>query len=281
MSDLPILPRMLQKDQLELLNKHLVDKTRCFAFLKTDQVIFSFRPQSWQDAYTIFSIGLYAVYHDYGCKFMCKLLLSEDLCPAELPVPQKHRTHVMVVTQQIRTNLAHGLFNLKERTKLQQELRGYLPTNGRKYNPHVWPDFVNQMHEQDWREITRHLTTASDELYNYLWDWGDAWSKHTEQLSTLQNKFVSYKDYFANSFDERIFRSILIACGANPKTLNRYLARGSKYITNWRGKLLKSYRSGTRSPEELYKQLSNLINESVNPPEKSSLDIAKDMGFGI
>ena len=87
MSCLPVLPRMLQPDRLKQLNEHLVDTTGCFAFLKTDQVLFSLTPQQWQDAYTVFGVGLYAVYHDYGCRFLYSILLSDDFCPDTLPKP--------------------------------------------------------------------------------------------------------------------------------------------------------------------------------------------------
>lgn len=280
MSNGPVLPRMLQKEQLDFLNAYLVEKTGCFAFLKTDQVLFSVNPRSWQDAYTIFSIGLYVVYHDYGCRFLYNLLLSDALCPAELPFPKRFRSHVMIVNRKMRTNLAHGLFTQKNRISLQRHLMSYLPPEGRAGNPNNWPDFINHLPEQGWESITRRLINDSNALYQYLLDWGKHWADHPDDLPALREKFVSYENHFNYSFDDRICRPLLLECGVESDEIKRYTNKDSSDLAKWRKNLSAYYRGGMTSPEKLYSQLSSLIQESVNPTEKSSDAIGEEI-FGF
>lgn len=280
MSCSPVVPHMLQPDRLKQLNKHLVDTTGCFPFLKTDQVLFSPSPNQWQDAYTVFGVGLYAVYHDFGCKFLYDIFLSDDFCPDTLPKPIKHRYHVSVLNRDIRTNLAHGLLYPFQRTKLQRKLFGYYLQNHRQV-PDVWPDYVNQLTEQDWMQITQHLVKDSNDLYNFLWSWGDEWAKDPEHLPELQEQFVTYGDYFANSFDDRVCRPLLYNCGVAQPDIFQYTKGNGQTapIDRWRHQLIEAYRSGKRNPEELCYELEKYISRELEQPRQSSIDIAAEFGF--
>lgn len=280
MSPSPTLPYMLQPDRLKQLNDHLVETTGCFAFLKTDQVLFSQAPGLWQDAYTIFSIGLYAVYHDYGCKFLRSLLLSDELCPDTLPKPGSHRAHLDTLNQSIRTNLAHGLLHASQRAALQRKLSNYyLPSGSYAHDPSDWPGYVNQLSEHQWMQITQRLTQDSDSLYQFLWSWGDEWAKEPGCLPGLRERFVSYTDFFANSFDDRVCRPILLEHGAKSFEVGLYTNKDSTYLKQWRQHLVQSYRGGKTQPEELYRELDRLIYQELTMPQHSSIDIAALFGF--
>lgn len=278
---LPALPCMLQPDKLRKLNKHLVDTTGCFAFLKTDQALFSAVPQSWQDAYTIFSVGLYAVYHDYGCQFLRFLLLSDDLCPNTLANPDRHRLHVDTINKTIRVNLAHGLLYSFQRTELQRKLANYyLRDSSYTHNPARWPDYVNNLTEQQWMQITRRLVTDSDKLYHFLRSWGEEWAKDSKRLPELRNRFVTHRDCFANSFDDRICRPLLLSHGIRASDVTRYTkSNGSSPIDRWRQQLIQFYRNGEHRPDEILRKLDQLIRQEFEPAQNSSIDIAAQFGF--
>lgn len=280
MNCLPVLPRMLQPDRLKQLNEHLVDTTGCFAFLKTEQVLFSLTPQQWQDAYTVFGVGLYAVYHDYGCKFLYSILLSDDFCPDTLPKPNKHRLHVYTLNQDIRTNLAHGLLYPFQRIKLQRKLFGYYLQN-HPQAPGIWPDYVNQLTEQEWMQIAQRLIKDSDDLYDFLWSWGDEWAKTPEDLPELQEQFVTYRDYFANSFDDRVCRPLLRNYGVGQSDIFQYTRSNGQTapIDRWRQQLIEAYRNGKRHPEELCHELEQYIGRELEQSGQSSIDIAAEFGF--
>lgn len=280
MNGSPVLPRMLQPNQLKRLNEHLVDTTGCFAFLKTDQVLFSSEPQQWQDAYTVFGVGLYAVYHDYGCNFL-SILLSDDFCPDALPKPDKHRTHVRVLNENIRTNLAHGILYPHERAILQHKLFGYyLPNDSRVSD--TWPDYVNQLTEQDWMQIVQRLVRDSDALYDYLWSWGKERAKDPDYLPELQERFVTYKDWFAYSFDDRVCRPLLVDNGIRQREIRQYTNSNNDQtapIDRWRQQLIEAYRNGKKHPEKLCDELEQCIKREFEKHGQSSIDIAAKFGF--
>lgn len=283
MSLLPALPYMLHPDKLKQLNEHLVNTTGCFAFLKTDQVLFSPAPQQWQDAYTVFGVGLYAVYHDFGCKFLYSLL-SDEFCPDMLPNPASHRRHVNALNREIRTNLVHGLLYPFQRKGLQRKLVNYYLQGGSHAQLlHEWPDYVNGLTEQQWMQITQRLVKDSNDLYDFLWSWGEEWAKKPDCLPELQERFVTYRDCFARSFDERVCHPLLRSCGVEYSDVQRYTKHKSNGqtvpIDLWRQQLIQSYRNGKRHPEELSFELEQLIKQEFKPPEKSSIDIAAEFGF--
>lgn len=283
MNSSPSLPYMLQPDRLRQLNEHLVDTTGCFAFLKTDQVLFSSSPQQWQDAYTVFGVGLYVVYHDYGCKFLRSLLLSDEFCPDMLSKPERHRLHVDTLNQHIRTNLVHGILHPFQRTKLQRKLVNYyLQDSSYIQGSNGWPDYINQLTEQQWMQITQRLVEDSNKLYNFLWSWGDEWAKNSNRLPELRERFVSYQNYFATSFDDRICRPLLLSYGVGPYDVVQYTKSNNTHtapIDRWRHQLIQSYRNGKSHPEELYHELDQLVRRELEPPRDSSIDIAKQFGF--
>jgi len=271
---------MLQPDRLKQLNDHLVDTTGCFAFLKTDQVLFSPTPQFWQNAYTIFGIGLYAVYHDYGCKFLRFFLLDDKFCPDTLPKPARYRTHIDTLNQDIRTNLAHGLLLPSQRINLQRKLANYYLQDS-KQDSSIWPDYINQLTEEQWMRITQRLIADSNNLFCFLWAWGDEWAKDSNRLPELREQFVSYKNFFSSSFDDRVCRPLLLSYGIKPSTVVHYTSSTSQSssINRWRQQLIQSYRSGKTHPEDLYYELNQLIRQELEPPKNSSIDIAAQFGF--
>ncbi len=277
---LPALPCMLQPNKLRDLNKYLVDTTGCFAFLKTEQVLFSSAPQSWQDAFTIFSVGLYAVYHDFGCQFL-RLLLSDELCPSTLASPERHRLHVDTLNRIIRVNLAHGLLYSSQRTELQDKLANYyLRGSSYTHNPAEWPDYVNSLTEQQWMGITQRLATDSDNLYCFLRSWGEEWAKDSDRLPKLQDQFVTHRGYFAKSFDDRVCRPLLLSCGIKSSDVTRYTkSNGSSPIDRWRQQLVQFYRNGKHHPDEIFRKLDQLIRQELKPIQKSSIDIAAQFGL--
>lgn len=284
MTDLPRVPLFLQPGRAAALNDKLVRQTGCFAFLKTDQVAFTLSPKSYQDAFISFSIGLYALYHDFGCYFL-QMLLSDQFCPSSIDTGGlvRYRTHVSVLNRDIRSNLAHGLLELEPRIRFQKKLAGYyLHSEYTGVSAEQWPDFVNNLTQEQWKSITATLIADSDRIYHFLERWADEWAKDSDSLDGLRNRFAT-DTRFSGSFGDRICRS-LIRKHNNVVDPGQYISYSntSASIYTWRSTLQNDFLSGkiTR-PEELYKHLDQMIDKTVNPPAQTSLSIAERYGFGI
>ena len=274
-------PLFLQADQLKKLNDDLVAKTGCFAFLKTDQVLYATAPRSWQDAYTIFVVGLYAVYHDFGCKFL-RILLEDSFCPEELSFPGHSRRHLDVVVRDMRSGVAHGIISPSQRIKVQRQLAGYyLNYKATSVSPEQWPAFINDLSEDDWACITNRLIQDSDQLFQYLERWADSWAKHPDELSQLKDRFSNHP-YFTGSFDDRICRPLLTVCGVPSRDVFQYTNPNAAALHQWRRQLVAAFLSGSVThPTGLYRELERIIRDHVSPSEQTSSDIAARYGFGI
>lgn len=284
MTNVPKAPLFLQAGKAKLLNDKLVLQTGCFAFLKTDQVLFSTMPETYQDAFTIYTLGLYSLYHDYGCYFL-RLLLEDFLCPPSIQTYRlrSYRTHVGVVTSNLRHNIAHGILEVEQRKKIQRKLsKYYLDYDKTEFSPEQWPFFTNSLSPNHWEKITNRLVADSDNLYNFLELWANEWAKIPDGLANLRDRFAR-NEKFCYSFDRRICEPIIRKHNSTAD-IKRYINLGdsSSDIYSWRETLREDFLSKSiTAPEEIYEKLNMLIDKTVNPPHPTSIDSAGRYGFGI
>lgn len=280
MIDLPRVPLFLQPGMAAILNDKLIRETGCFAFLKTDQVAFSLSPQSYQDAFISFSISLYALYHDFGCHFLA-ILLSDQFCPPSVDRGKlrKCRTHVWALNSVIRSNLAHGQFEIESRIRLQNMLAGYyIHSQHIGVSANKWPDFTNSLAQTQWKSATTTMINDSDLVYHSLEEWADEWAKNPTFPDDLRNRFASDTRFLA-SFDDRICRALVLKHNdaVDPRQYFSY-EDTSAAIYTWRRVLQNDFLSKKIiKPEELYIELDQLIDKTVNPPAQTSLSIKKNM----
>ena len=130
-------------------------------------------------------------------------------------------------------------------------------------------------------QIAQRLIKDSDDLYDFLWSWGDEWAKTPEDLPELQEQFVTYRDYFANSFDDRVCRPLLRNYGVGQSDIFQYTRSNGQTapIDRWRQQLIEAYRNGKRHPEELCHELDQYIGRELEQSGQSSIDIAAEFGF--
>ena len=271
-------PRILQDGELDKLNRHLIQTTKCFAFLETNQVLFSRNPVSWDDAFSIYCVGLYAVYHDYGCKFL-DFFLDWDVhptyfgkqgsCSAEDQDTITLLTeHIHTVERILRPNIAHGVLGHGLLTNSQRrEVQYYLDKFAlSSVSVDDWPKYTNSIAPQNWKLVVEDIVAQSDRLYNFLWDWGSAWSGRSQQLKdALQRQFMR-RDSFIASFDGRVCKPLLDeALRNNPNTTKTW--RG---CAGWQSQLKDFYwhtwRTANQPSSTLYRELKRLIDTYFAPP---------------
>jgi hypothetical protein len=276
----PSLPLLLQPGLAQLLNRRLVDKTGCFAFLKTDLIIPFKRPASYHDAFLVYVVGLYALYHDYGCQFL-PLLLSDKMSHPLMVRRSLHviRRHIEDVNSYLRPNVAHGVYEIEERTKMQTRISNYyLQAADTGLSSQKWPEFLINLTDDHWEIITRRIINDSNKLYHFLEQWADAWGAETiTARQGLKNDFAR-DEGFRRSFNARICTHIIKQCGLGVDSQKFYKG----WLSNWQQELCQEFLSEKAcTPDALYQSLWRLIEKAVNPPADSSTDIAKKHGFGF
>lgn len=275
------LPLFLQSEKVAALNDTLVQKTGCFAFLKTDQVLFSTMPESWQDAFTVIVVGLYAVYHDFGCGYL-GLILDDAMCPTTFSYSSREKRHITEISD-LRANIAHGVLHLPQRVSCQKLFFGKkcFPRPEMQISYNQWPDYLNALTEDAWEKIVTRLINDSNQLFHYLEQWADTWARDSAKLAWLKRQFCN-DSRFIYSIDARICRPILEANGVSKRKIKGYLSRNSKELIQWQKKLQSDFLNGSiSSPKGLYEELEQIIFSFVTPMPQTSLNIGAQHGFGI
>ena len=283
MTSLPVLPFFLQKGKLESLNNQLFEKTGCFAFLCTDMVICATEPKSWQDAFSIIVPGLYSVYHDYGRKFLLILLDKNKtgFQPDGLSVPKEFWPHIQTINKILRPNITHGILYKPERDAFLSKISSYYLTayyqaKGKTQGkPGQWPDYIENMDEEQWQYIVEKITDDSNTLYNHLLNWSVEWEKRPTELQNLKEQFAQ-DDYFKDSFDAGLCKPIVIACfieaNKNLRLVDNYMKSS---IEVWRNEIVKEFLNGNK-PDVLFIKLESIIRAEIIPGNnRSSVSIAQ------
>ena len=71
-------PVILMPGKLDEINKYLLEKTGCFAFLVPERRWYYSEPCTGKGAVELWSIALYTIYHDYGCGYLNFILDSNN-----------------------------------------------------------------------------------------------------------------------------------------------------------------------------------------------------------
>lgn len=283
MTTTPPVPLFLQSGMAESLNRQLIEHSGCFAFIKTDLVSPFKTPASSHDAFAAYVVGLYALYHDYGCQFL-RLLLTEKMSPPGMdraPLPELIQ-HIDDIELILRPNVTHGIFPITERIRMQTRISShYLLCADTGASVEQWPEFITTLSDTHWTSATQCLVRDSDHLYRYLEQWAEAWK--TEPLESQHDlkKTFAQEDKFGRSFDLRICSTIAEQCRPSVK-LKRYYNHPRNGRDYWHHELRQCFLNGSAvTPEALYRLLYSLVDRAVNPPTVSSVIIAKKYGLGI
>ena len=267
------LPRFLSHANLVALNKLLVEKTGCFAFLRPHHLLIRAGDGTWQDRFILLCTALYIVYHDFGCKYL-GFFLDDSNCPPKLSYPNRHRQHKKAVFSILRPSMVHGLLGDTEKDNFWTRIVNYyIPTLPSKRR---WSEYVDAVTEDQWESAVTRLRDDAEAFYDFLIDWAD--NTNTD----LREQFAR-SDYFRNSIDERVCTAILKEHKVfKAIDLKRYLANK----TVWQNTLCDEYANGTlQTADDLYSRLYKLIASDLQKDapatDTASSQIAKAFGFSI
>lgn len=281
-------PKILVRGKIRAINDYLLEKTKCFAFLLDDHLQWNYaKPQNAKEAFEIWSIALYVVYHDYGCYYLKYLLSDENVMITEIrPQVKRSRDHYYDIVNCFRGNFAHGILDKQSRHKMTVLINKKYLTGSKQFKE------LDKFTDEDWKDAAGQLKKKADELYDTLELWADTYdrSKFKDYLSA--KKCFGTSDCFRKSICERVLfesldkdirkgkdenaRSILDNNTGNAlKSLNDTLLEWQNIIQN------EFLDDKIKTDQDIINRLKELLEKVYEPVIVSSVDVASECGYNF
>lgn len=266
-------PEILIPGKINDINTYILEKTGCFAFLTSDNCWTYSEPKTGKGAVELWSIALYTIYHDYGCKFI-RFILDECNKPNDSidEMLWKSRRHITIVQRVLRSNVAHGTLD----TYTPDELKRIFFARERKT--------LKDMPEEQWFRVAEIIRRESNDLVESLYKWADGFQSD----SSIRNRFGASDD-FKKSIDSRIMFETLDNdfCKNREKRAKRILEDQSKElpaakIDTWRNEISRMFLNNEiKTPQEIIDKLKSFLFEVHQPVQRSSITIGESLGFSL
>lgn len=267
-------PVILTPGKLDEINKYVLDRTGCFPFLVPDRRWHYSEPKTGKGAVEIWSVALYAIYHDCGCRYLDFILDSNNEPNSEIDhLLYKSRRHKNDIERILRTNVAHGVFDSYSSRELK---RVYFPNE---------TCTIQQISDEQWARTAEKIRRDSDDLVKTIYKWADGYRLCNCNIRTI----FGTSDQFKKSIDARIMFNTLdndfyVRGAKRAKTI---LEEKSQYEPNnrlklWRNEISSLYVSKKiDSPADIINKLRSYLFELHNPIQQSSITIGNSFGFSI
>lgn len=267
-------PEILEPGKLIEINKYILERTGCFAFLiSTDSGWYYSEPQTGKGAVELWSIALYTIYHDYGCRYL-RFMLNSNNAPSDdmKDLLKRSNIHVSNVQKVLRLNVAHGTLDT------------YTPNELKRIFFAKEENSLKEMPETQWFRVAEKIRKESDDLVNTLYKWADGFQNNP----SIRKHFGSSDD-FKSSIDSRIMFENLDNdfCMNRNRRAKRILEDQSQQLPmdkleNWRNEISSLFlREEIKTPQEIIDKLKSYLYEVHQPNQRSSVSIGEALGFSL
>ncbi len=230
-------------------------------------------PTTGKGAVELWSVALYAIYHDYGCRYLRFILDSNNEPSADMDeLLRKSRRHINNVQRVLRTNVAHGTLDAHTPDELK---RIFFPREN---------EALEEIPENQWFRVAEKICKESDALVDVLYKWADGYREST----TIRNQFGSSGD-FTRSIDSRIVFDTLDndLCGRGDKRAIEILDKASdaspaEKLEVWRSDISTLFlKEEIKTPQDIIDKLKSYLFEVHQPEQRSSVTIGESLGFSL
>ncbi len=267
-------PDILLPGKMADINTYILNRTGCFAFLTPDEQWQFSEPKTGRGAVELWSIALYTIYHDYGCRYLNFILDSTNAPDASMvKLLNSSRSHVYNVQRILRNNVAHGVLDTYSVDRLK---RIFFAREGKT---------INQMTDEKWYEVAERIRKESNALVDNLYKWADGYGINTRNI---RRKFGS-SDEFKQSIDSRIMFDTLDNdyCVHGGTRAKKILESSSAKLPNqklevWRNEVSSLFlRNELETPKDIIAKLKTYLFEVHQPQQSSSATIGETTGFDL
>lgn len=269
-------PKIMESDQLDLLNKFVIEQLGTPIFFLSPKPT---RPKADSPYGVLYEVitGLYVIYKDYGMKIFHTYL---EFCVKNFPEDSNFVFSHYTSVDKLRGGMCHGSMPRGKHAKgLLNTLNYYIgtPKDGE------WPETFSLMTQEQCKQIVKKLSISSNRLLDYvkkcailiggdkelLQRWRDTlWHNALNGESEQYGKNTTY-------FDERIVLDI------EGGILNGYRCKPHKdVVKQWLIDLKPLIKEGNiKQTTDMYQMLHNALYKLYNPTSLSTSRSSADIGF--
>jgi len=267
-------PIILAPGKLEEINTYLLERTGCFAFLTSERKWQYSEPMTGKGAVELWSVALYAIYHDYGCRYLDFVLDSSNSPNMSIDdLLYKSRRHKRTIGRVLRTNVAHGILDSYSSERVNDIFFS------RDNKP------IEQISDEKWVSVAEKIRRESDDLVSVIYKWADEYNKSS---SSIREVFGA-SDLFKKSIDSRIMFDSLDNdfCRPGEKRAKKILEEISIKAPNeklnlWRDEISDLFlKKEIESPEDIINKLKTYLFNIHNPVKQSSVAIGDSTGYSL
>lgn len=212
------IPKFLDEEETRKINNHIYKNTGCFLFLHIPKISF-FSPivlNQGGDNYRYNLLNLYKMYNDYGHYFLWFCIQNSQLELIRADTENKDvienivkleenrsriADHYAFITKTARHVLAHGIFECPA----GDGRPSYVDPKISEMNK-IFREVLNKNDKdkptsaEDWKKLARWVKEEADELYSWLWQWGELWGESSmDARENLKRRFYYGRwDYAIN-----------------------------------------------------------------------------------
>lgn len=281
-------PKILVPGKMRAINNYLLEKTECFAFLLDDDLQWDYaKPQNAKEAFEIWSIALYVVYHDYGCYYLKYLLSNDNVMIAQIePQMKRARYHYHDIVNCFRGNFAHGILDKQSRS----EMTGLIIKKYLKKSRQL--ESLDEFTEEDWKDAAEQLRKKADELCDTLKLWADTYDRSKFKNLISAKKQFGESDCFKKSICERVLfesldKDIRKGGGGNARYILDNNASNihknlKDVLDEWQNIIQNEFLlNKIKTDKDIIDRLKELLEKVYKPVIVSSVDVASECGYNF
>lgn len=221
------IPKLLQDHIARDLNTKMLTNNRSFVFLGEPEVMINRAPSTFTEAFDMYIIRLYVLYHDYGMKFL--------ECYGNVSSIYSHIPHIRFVNS-CRAVLAHSNDPFQSE-RVYNSLKNHYFKNDVSFQYNHWQDFWENATESHWEKLVNQIVTDSDSVMNYLDNVASQkqnYETDCKNISEIFTKTRVYSETFSNG--EKVDVYIKSLNSRFLKQICQQLKRNSSWIDEEKAK---------------------------------------------
>ena len=264
-----VVPKLLTDGAARSLNNKMLNKNLSFVFLGEQDTLLYRTPLSFAEAFEMYIIRLYVLYHDYGMYFLTCYL-------KETPNGDKCLSHIKFINS-CRTALGHAN-NPEVNQKVYYCLKNYYFKSNQSFENTYkdWLEFRKNAGEPQWKTLVEKIVRDSDNVMSLLDNIADQKSKYQKECQIISDIFLNKRicsyakigdkevDIYTKSFDGRFLRSICSNLNSEIWADDNIAKFEMKAIMDMKPKKrLQQYGSYMLEPSEIVQELIDLLIDSL------------------